>query len=261
MAQYDINGNATAVKLPQAVGYDPAKSFRGYGAAHDVLDRMTAVCGDPAGCGSYAGNLGATWSWGGTSRLYSVVNRGPMKTSHRYVWAYGAVPQTSQWHLGNLAIGSYGTNDLAEKWGEFSYGYRTGDVYKETRSTANLPVQANANTGLFSQQGFRWTLDGARRLQKAEAGAFDEFKLEYGAGDELKSNVRDASGTLTNYKAGARGRITERAGTPYTYDAEGRRLSDERFDLQWNWRGELVKANVRLDWTGSPYAGHQIRFE
>ncbi len=255
---WDTWSREAEIRLPAGVGAHAAGD--GYRRAFDDLDRATGLSG------IQSASLGATFSWGGTSRLYGQVTNGPLHAAHRYSFlGSGRGPQpeggvTSPWRLGVLSVGSSFTPTLdtdapSHAWGQAAFGYRPQSGLKVGRRVASSP-------SLLSGQGWAWGLDASRRLSWAEPGrgtlAEDEptstarFEVTYGPGDEILGLTRLDSGEVTTQAAGRQGRILSRNGVAFTYDAEGHRTADDRYEYSWNWRDELVSVTVKPCWTASP---------
>ncbi|MEO8585041.1 MAG: Ig-like domain-containing protein, partial [Acidobacteriota bacterium] len=301
LRSYDIFDRSVGMSLPAGVGRASAGSFLGYGQTYDDLDRTTSLCGDPTlvaqvACGAYPGAIGAKFAWGGAARLYGVTTRGPLKTAHRfgYISGPGAQPPPTpdgdvgnEFRLGTLTVGStqqdavtFATQPMDASWGGLGFGYRAVDGVKLGRKVLDLAasgVGGDPNTlSLLSNEGWTWVPDLGLRLKEARPGlgrldkdlpvkgAFDVFGYGYGTADEIKSISREATGTNDLFDLDVEGRIAARDGSPFHYDAEGRRQEDDRFFYKWSWRGELLSVTVkptRPDGSVSPYAGQQIRYD
>jgi RHS repeat-associated protein len=298
LRQYDVWSRQTAIQLPSGVGKDPSSPFAGYQRSFDNLDRLVGLQSlDPTSPTPPIADLGATWAWGGSARLYSQTTNGALKTAHRYSYlGSGLGPQpggtvTTPWRLGIVSVGSStsstpATSAPAQLWGQMGYGYRAGDGAKLGREVLSQTPSNN----LFANQGFAYKVDNALRLTDALSGqgAMDgtftpvqtskSFTIGYGDGDEVLSMTEASAvtppppGTPTQVtqQSGDEGRITQRNAVPIAYDPEGHRTEDDRFRYSWNWRGELVAIDVKPLWAGrnagdpavtSPYPEHQVRLE
>jgi RHS repeat-associated protein len=266
---FDTWSREAAVGLPAGVGRDPSAAS-GYKREFDSLDRVTDLSalsgGDP---------VGATWEWGGSARLWGVTAKGALATAHRFAYpgsGFGTFPGGfAPWKLGRLSVGAPGasapkvTDPLGVPWGEFLYGYRSGDEARRGRQAQD------AGTGFLAGQGWAWHVDNSLRLDRAEVGkgstegvgvvpSSDAFSFGYGEMDQLLSATRDARDTpSSSFTAGIAGRIETRNASSFTYDDEGHRISDDRLQLTWGWRDELLAAEVKDP--SSPYAGHKVYFE
>ena len=294
---YDTWNRPIESVLPPGPGRAGSGSYRGLRRSFDTLDRLTEVSSLGA-AGLSPTVMGATWTWGGASRLYAMSTKGALGTAARYGYIEGAGPQladagsedpSSQWKLGTLTWGAAGTATATaapEKvWGQFGFGWRgnegtPADGAKLGRKVLN-PSSAAAN--LFAGLGWSYGYDGGVRLANATAGAGDlggqipppgadaeTFRFTYGKGDELERIVREATGNVAELTTGTYGRILSRNGAPFTHDSVGRRLEDDRFNYRWDWRGQLVSVTVKDTWPDSdgdgepdvtPWAGHQVRYE
>ncbi len=292
---YDTWSREVGVTLPAGVGRHGAGSFTGYARTFDSLDRLVVVAANVGGP-----KLGARWDWGGTARLYGVTTDNALKTAHRMSYlgsGLGAQPGgtvATPWQLGTITVASADpaqapTDEPKTAWGQFGFGYRTGDAIKRGREVmGSLP----GKPGLFANQGWTFTPDNGLRLKIAEAGrgsrdgssapsVFEKFDIGYGLGDEVNVLAREGgANTEALLETGVEGRITKRNGLAFDHDLEGRRQSDDRFSYVWSWRGELLSVTVNDCWPAeqgaqptpdcpaspvkqyhSPYAGHQIRYE
>ena len=146
---------------------------------------------------------------------------------------------------------------------------------------------ATSEHGVLAGLGWTWDYDNAVRLTEAIPGVgdvqgrappsgstADRFTFSYGEGDQLLERLREATGDSEIFESGDYGRITSRDGAAFSYDGVGRRLQDDRFDYEWDWRGQLVAVTVRATWPDgslsdaepdgepdvSPYAGHRIEY-
>ncbi len=289
---YDTWSREVAVGVPAGVGRHGVGSFSGYTRDFDSLDRlvlMTANAGGP--------KLGARWDWGGTARLYGITTDNALKTAHRMSYlgsGLGAQPGgtvATPWQLGTISVASADpkqpvTDEPTTLWGQFGFGYRTGDGVKRGREVMD---RQTGKPSLFSNQGWSFTPDNGLRLQTAEAGRgtrdgssapsiFEKFDVTYGLGDEVNLLSREGGANSSTLLAtGAEGRIAKRNGIGFEHDLEGRRQKDDRFSYVWSWRGELLSVTVNDCWPaeqgsqptsgcpanqyGSPYAKHQIRYE
>ena len=283
---WDTWSREELVVPPAGVGSDAANPLGGYRRSFDSLDRVAALAGvnEP--------RLGASYTWGGASRLYGRTSNGPLHTAHRHSFlGSGLGPQpvgtvTAPWRLGILSVGSAATpagdtDAPSAVWGQLAFGYRALSGLKVGRKVVASP-------SLLSSEGWSWGLDAAQRLTRAEpgAGSLEElaptaparFETTYGEGDEVRSLARTDSGESTAFEVGLEGRVVSKDGVAFAYDAEGHRTSDDRFDYVWDYRGELVSVTVKPCWpatsdpaTGEPvaecpagqvrplYAGHQTR--
>jgi RHS repeat-associated protein len=289
---YDAWSREVAVGLPTGVGRHGVGSFTGYQRTFDSLDRLVGLAANTGGP-----KLGARWDWGGMARLYGITTDNALKTAHRMSYlgsGLGAQPGgiiTTPWQLGTISVASSDpkqpvTDEPAALWGQFGYGYRTGDGVKRGREVMD---HQSGKPGLFANQGWTWTPDNGLRLTSAEAGRgtrdgssspsiFEKFGATYGLGDEVNLLTREkGAGSEAVLDTGAEGRIAKRNGIAFDHDLEGRRQKDDRFSYQWSWRGELLSVVVNACWPAeqgsqptadcppnqyrSPYAGHQIRYE
>ncbi|MHB1045448.1 MAG: Ig-like domain-containing protein, partial [Thermoanaerobaculia bacterium] len=262
---WDTWSREESVALPGGVGSHSATARDGYQRTFDGLDRVAALAG------TNEPRLGASYTWGGTSRLYGQTSNGPLHTAHRHSFlGSGLGPQpegtvAAPWRLGILSVGSAAspagdTDAPSVVWGQLAFGYRALSGLKVGRKVLASP-------SLLSGQGWSWGLDAAQRLMKAEPGEGSleglepsdpaRFETAYGEGDEIRSLARTDSGEATRYEVGLEGRILSKDGVAFAYDAEGHRTSDDRYDYVWNYRGEIVSVTVKPCWpaTSDPKAG------
>ncbi|MEO6326495.1 MAG: RHS repeat-associated core domain-containing protein, partial [Thermoanaerobaculia bacterium] len=277
--KWDARGRETDVTLPNNPASEPAALHfkKDY---ENCSDRLLSVVSERA-----FGNLtplGARWGWQGSLLLGTTTN-GPLHTAHRY----GYIGQTggeqppgspgARMKLGTLTIGSAAGNGLdvngilgtatgTTKWSQLAYGYRAGDSARLGRLVVNT---GGSGSGAFTNQGFSYGPDGARRLGHAASGVgslsvdpvpspLHAYEYKYGDADELQRIIAD--GKSVDFTSGPLGRPaslrTEGITYPFSYDGAGRRTEDDRFVYTWYWYGKLATGTVK---TG-PYAGHQIRF-
>ena len=227
--------------------------------------------------------------------------RGALGTAARYGYHGGAGPQVpgydagtaSAWKLGRLSWGAAGsagpTAAPAVSWGDFGYGWRGYDgAPSDGAKIGRQVLGATSEHGVLAGLGWTWDYDNAVRLTEAIPGVgdvqgrappsgstADRFTFSYGEGDQLLERLREATGDSEIFESGDYGRITSRDGAAFSYDGVGRRLQDDRFDYEWDWRGQLVAVTVRATWPDgslsdaepdgepdvSPYAGHRIGYE
>jgi len=296
---YDTFDRPVEVELPSGPGRAAGGSLLGFQRVYDTLDRLETATGLGA-TGLSSTPLGATWSWGGASRMYGMDTLGALGTAMRYGYHGGAGPQVigtepgsdSVWKLGRLSWGAGASAPTAApttSWGDFGYGWRGHEgepsdgvkIGRQVLSTQS--AGATSNVGVLDGLGWSWDYDAGVRLATASSGAgdlsgrplpegqgADRFTYEYGAGDELLGQLREATGTATRFTTGDYGRIATRDGVPFTYDPVGRRLEDDRFIYHWDWRGQLIEVDVKTTWPDedndgepdvSPYAGHRVRYD
>ncbi|HKV12058.1 MAG TPA: polymorphic toxin-type HINT domain-containing protein [Thermoanaerobaculia bacterium] len=293
--QYDTWDRPVEVTLPAGPGRRTEGPFQGFTRTYDTLDRLVDVKGRGA-AGLSATPLGARWTWGGADRLYGMTTKGALQTAARYGYHGGAGPQipgydadqSAKWKLGALVWGSAGnapaTSAPQTPWGAFGFGWRgnegqPSDGAKLGRQVLSL---STASADLFAGLGWAFGYDGGVRLSFAAAGAgsldgqapagshAETFRFDYGSADELARIVREATGQIAEIDTGKYGRILSRNGAPFSYDGVGRRLQDDRFVYQWDWRGQLVSVTVKDSWPDAdgdgqpdvtPWAGHQVRYE
>jgi RHS repeat-associated protein len=295
--RFDTWDRPVEVTLPAGPGRGTEGPFQGFTRHYDTLDRLVDVSGKGA-AGLSGAPLGAQWTWGGSGRLYGATTRGALQTSARYGYHGGAGPQvpgydadqSAAWKLGTLIWGSAGTAGATAApqtpWGAFGFGWRgndgsPSDGVKLGRQVLSLPTTASAD--LFTGLGWAFGYDGGVRLSFAAAGEgnlngqepapggdAETFRFGYGTADELARIVREATGQISELATGKYGRILSRNGAPFSYDGVGRRLEDDRFVYEWDWRGQLVSATVKDTWPDAdgdgqpdvtPWAGHQVRYD
>jgi RHS repeat-associated protein len=294
---WDAFGNPETVRLPSGTGRGATGAFLGFERSYDELDRLTSSAG-LGSSGLSPTPLGATWAWGGASRLYAMTTRGALGTGMRLGYHGGAGPEVpgspagaeSAWKLGRLAwgaaAGSGATAEPAALWGDLGFGWRGHQGLESDGAKAGRAVlPAASGPGVLSGQGWAWGYDGGVRLAAADSGpgnltgittppapSEEHFTFAYGAGDELLSSVRQSTGETARFATGPYGRITARGGAAFTYDPAGRRLEDDRFAYRWDWRGQLVEVTVKPTWLdssggggdgeadASPYAGHRVSY-
>ena len=217
-----------------------------YTRAFDTLDQLASVTGT-------AGLPGASWTWGG-GRLYGVETAGGVTTHLTYSGQPDVIAppgaSDSPWRLAGLSWGAGGAT-----WGTLGYAYR---------GTADLPgdgakLGRSATGDLAASLGWSWQLDAASRLIGASSGVGSDFRQGYGEADQLVTLARDDTGDAADLETGPSGRITERDGVTFGYDASGRRTSDDRASYRWDWRGRLAEVTISPD-AGSPFAGHQVEY-
>ncbi|MCC6128561.1 MAG: Ig-like domain-containing protein, partial [Acidobacteria bacterium] len=264
---YDTWSRQTSVTLPHGETYS---------RVFDDLDRLTEI-GTSAG-----GQAGATWVWGGASRIYGITSKGPLHAAHRYGYIGGLGAQVpsgtgtpaTKWKLGTLTVGAQtGTEPVtgppAAAWGTFGYGY-TG----ESGNKLGREVMESAGPSVLANQGWAWGTDTKFRLTAAASGkgsmrglsestaGIERFSYAYGASDELLSAGRGVE--RADYQTGAEGNVRQVNGVAVLYDADGRRIEDDRFRLIWNWRGELDHVIAKDAWPGKDPsdarvpAGHKV---
>jgi RHS repeat-associated protein len=188
-----------------------------------------------------------------------------------------------------VTVGSSGTSNPItdsvtppqQEWGRFGYGYKQGNGSKLGREVQRASPTAQG-PGLFHGQGWAFEEDNAFRMLTAVAGqgslvgaasapgGTETFGYAYGPGDELVATTRKGEAESTSCTSGVEGRLEGWNGQTFAYDAEGRRVEDDRFTYLWNWRSELVGATVKDEWPPqkpggspvvSPWAGHKLLFE
>ena len=245
------------------------------------MDRLA----DVSGLGQLTSTpMGATWTRGGTARLYGIDTRGTLGTAARYGYLAGRGAQppgssadaASRWRLGTLSWGSTAGSDPVATatqapgvvWGQFGFGWRgnDGDQRDGTKIGRVAVDGLGGGLDLFAGLGWSWQYDAGVRLSYAAPGRGDiqgrappAGTDQYGKGDELERIIREADGNIAEPTVGVEGRITHRDGIPFAYDAVGRRTEDDRFVYRWTWRGELATVTVKASWPGgevSPFAGH-----
>ncbi len=295
---WDVYSRPTEVRLPSGPGRDAAGAFLGFSRSYDTLDHLASAAGLGA-TGLSATPLGATWSWGGASRLYAMTTRGALGTGMRLGYHLGAGPQvpgaspdaSSAWKLGRLswgAVGSAGpTAAPAVPWGDFGYGWRGYEgAPSDGAKIGRQVLDASGQAGVLADLGWSWGYDAGVRLSEAVPGAgslsgtgpasspesADRFTFGYGDGDELQERVREATGAVDRFTLGDYGRIASRDGASFGYDPVGRRLEDDRFVYRWDWRGQLVSVEVKATWPNpsggngdgqpdvAPYAGQKVTY-
>jgi len=154
---YDAWSREVAVGLPTGVGRHGVGSFTGYQRSFDSLDRLVGLAANTGGP-----KLGARWDWGGTARLYGITTDNALKTAHRMSYlgsGLGAQPGgtiTTPWQLGTISVASSDpkqpvTDEPTALWGQFGYGYRTGDGVKRGREVMD---HQSGKPGLFAHQGW-----------------------------------------------------------------------------------------------------------
>ncbi|MCM3876395.1 MAG: DUF6531 domain-containing protein, partial [Thermoanaerobaculia bacterium] len=170
---YDTWSREVAVGLPAGVGRHGVGSFTGYERRFDSLDRLVGMATNTGGP-----KLGARWDWGGTARLYGITTDNALKTAHRMSYlgsGLGAQPGgtiTTPWQLGTISVASAdptqaATDEPTTLWGQFGFGYRTGDAVKRGREVMD---RQSGKAGLFANQGWTFNPDNGLRLTNAEAG-------------------------------------------------------------------------------------------
>ncbi|MCP4654550.1 MAG: RHS repeat protein, partial [bacterium] len=287
--KYDLWDRPVEVTLPAGTGSQSGGNFTGFRRDYDTVDRLA----DVSGLGQLTSTpLGATWSWGGTARLYGIDTRGSLGTAARYGYLAGRGAQppgssgdgASRWRLGTVSWGSTAGDPVATAtqapgvvWGQFGFGWRGNDGDQRDGTKIGRMAVDGLNGGgldLFAGLGWSWQYDAGVRLSYAAPGrgdiqgrappaGTDSFRYQYGKGDELERIIREADGNIAELTVGVEGRITHRDGIPFAYDAVGRRTEDDRFVYRRTWRGELATATVKDSWPDgevSPFAGHQIRY-
>ena len=292
--RYDTWSRPVEVTLPGGVGRSDDGAFLGFARRYDSLDRLI----DASGAGATALSatpIGASWAWGGADRLYAMTTKGALGTAARYGYYGGGGPQIpgggtgSDWKLATLSWGSAGnagpTAAPQRSWGQFGYGWRGNEGSPQDGAKLGREVLAlgPGSPNLLAGMGWSWGYDGGVRMTFAAAGAGDvlgrappesaqaeTYRYAYGAGDELERIVREATGEIAELKTGKYGRIEARNGVPFGYDGTGRRRFDDRFELEWDWRGHLVTLRVKPTWPDAdgdgepdvtPWSGHLIRFD
>ncbi len=280
---WDVFSRPSEVHLPAGPGRAAGGAFEGFSRSYDTLDHLASAAGLGV-AGLSATPLGATWSWGGASRLYAMTTKGALGTGMRLGYHQGAGPQipgqspgvapeaSSAWKLGRLswgAVGSAGpTAAPAVPWGDFGYGWRGDEGAPSDGAKVGRQVLGTAagEAGVLAGLGWSWGYDAGVRLGEAVPGpgsltgtptetggapdpeAADRFTFGYGAGDELQERVREATGAVDRFTLGDYGRIAARDGAAFGYDPVGRRLEDDRFVYRWDWRGQLVSVEVKASW-------------
>ena len=234
---FDTWDHPVGLTLPSGSAY--TRSF-------DTLDQLASVTGT-------AGLPGASWTWGG-GRLYGIETSGGVATRLTYSGQpdVPAPPRASDspWRLAGLSWGAGGST-----WGTLGYAYR---------GTAELPgdgakLGRSATGDLAASLGWSWQLDAASRLIGASSGVGSDFRQGYGEADQLVTLARDDTGDAADLESGPSGRITERDGVAFGYDASGRRTSDDKASYRWDWRGRLAEVTISAD-ADSPFAGHQVEY-
>jgi len=305
---YDTWDRPIHLGLPAGAGcpnvaLPPGADGPGFVRTYDDLDRVVTSDNDQSPTAT-----GATWAWGGSNRLYGTTARGPLASTHRYAYIGSGLgaqppttsPPTANWRLGTLTVGSVtgvspptgtlgGSGTAA--WGQFGFGYRSGDGSKLGRAVIASTDDPD-RPSIFAGQGWAWGVDGGLRLTRADAGqgnmdgassttaedSTEQFDFGYGPSDELQEMIRGDNASPTICTNGSEGRVLGRSdapNAPYSYDAQGERTTDDRFDYTWDWRGQLVEVKVKNVWPAangdpttldnpgvvSPYAGHRIQYE
>ena len=280
---YDLYSRPVQLSLPVGLSRDSGGSFQGFTRQFDTLDRLH----DVSGLGALTqATAGVSWQWGGASRLYGCNTKTGLGTASRYGYIEGAGPQaqgdqppSSKWKLGTLTWGagdSGATIAPTTTWGQFAFGWRGADGDPRDGAKIGRQVKTGLDAGgldVFAGMGWAWKYDAGVRLSEAYPGrgdlegrnltGGDGFVYDYGEGDELDRIVDQAAGRIADVETGAYGRILNRDGVDFAYDAMGRRTQDDRYDYRWNWRSELVEVTVKSSWPNgeeSPYAGHQVQY-
>ncbi len=288
--RYDTWSRRVELTLPAGVGRDANGAFTGFERQFDTLDRLS----DIGGLGEISGTiLGVSLDWGGRDRLYGCTTKGALGTAARYGYLAGRGPQppgvgddgAARWRLGTVTWGAEAagaTEPPTTVWGQLGLGWRGNDGDpRDGAKIGRLAVDGQAGgLDLFAGLGWSWSYDAGVRLQTAVSGrgdlegeargeTVDSFRYEYSEGDELQRIIHASAGEITDFDAGAYGRVTGRDGIAYSYDEVGRRTEDDRFSYRWNWRGELITVTVKEPWPDgpdgepeeNPFAGHQIGYE
>jgi RHS repeat-associated protein len=292
---YDVWDRTTHLSLPEGLGYTPGATPMGGGdtlvgfeRAYDSLDRLTSIvgwsgafAGDPSNPNDPLGKVGASWDWGGRSRLYRMSVNGPVGATVRYSYlgdrtnqGQEAVGAASRWKLGTMTYGS--ELDLLPAsdgeppeviWDQMAFGWRDSDGHHDGAKIGRKVLGKGA--GILAGMGWSWGLDNALRLTSAfsgtgsleehdPTGSIEEFTYSYSEGDELEWMSSTSQGR-SDFEAGAYGRIESRDGIAFEYDSSGRRIKDDRYEYRWDWRDLLREVNV-ID-ESHPYSGDQVRYE